>query len=88
MYFFFESKILLFSKSSLLEIFIVFSLFLFMINSAGGNLVSLHSKEEADMLLPFVKYTRLGNFFYIGLLRGWPRGTFLFICLFYLKFRL
>lgn len=63
--------------------FLVFLLFtgfhILLIFFTGGNVVSLHSKEETDMLLPFVKYKRLGRTFYIGLLRSRPRGKRLFI---------
>lgn len=63
------------------SIFIVFSMFLFIFNSVGGNLLSLHSKEESDMLLSFVRYVRRS--IYIGLIRRLGRGKCLFVCSMY-----
>lgn len=81
--FFFSCNILMLSKFLFLNIEIVLCLYGFINNLSGGNLVSLHSKEEADMILPFVRYNRWST--YIGLFRTFPKGKGLFICLFYLN---
>ena len=46
----------------------IYTSILLIITYTGGEIVSLHSKEEADILQPFIKYTKRWGIF-IGLIR-------------------
>lgn len=61
-------------------------LFVFLIiNSTGGNLVSVHSKEESAILEQFVKYIRTNWAYFIGLIRVLARGKIFNSFFFYFK---
>lgn len=68
------SKVDLFTFFINCSILIVFLPVLLTIIFTGGNLVSVHSKEESAVLEQFVKYIRTNWAYFIGLIRVLARG--------------